>query len=269
MNILYIGDIMGRPGIEVLKRVLPDLNKAHPIDLVIAQAENVTEGKGMSRADYKTLHALGVDFFTGGNWSLYQRDLHPALEDPVEPVVRPANYPLGTPGKGAKFIKTDKGLVLVVSLLGQIVGRDADKPVDNPLHIIDQILASNNHVQRVATVVNFHGDFSSEKRVIGYYLDGRASLVVGDHWHVPTADAMVLPAGTAHISDVGMCGSLHSSLGIKTKTIMDRWRHGIINKNEIEHEGPLQFNAVLADIDESTGLARSITQIQKIIPNQL
>lgn len=264
MNILYIGDIMGKPGVDVVKKVLPELLRDYTLDLIIAQAENVTEGRGMSRADYKMLHTLGIDFFTGGNWSLYRPELHKDLADPSEPVIRPANYPKNTPGQGAKLIKTDKGMVLVISLLGHIVGRDADKPMDNPLLIVDKVLDDHKHVQRVATVVNLHGDYSSEKRVIGYYLDGKASLVVGDHWHVPTADAMVLPGGTAHITDVGMCGSLHSSLGVSLHSIVQRWRNGVINKNELETKGPMQFNAVLASIDEQTGLAQSIQQIQKI-----
>src|SRR5690606_15721437 len=105
----------------------------------------------------------------------------------------------------------------------------------------------------------------SEKRVIGYYLDGRVSAVVGDHWHVPTADAMVLPKGTAHITDVGMCGTIHSSLGVKTDVIMRRWKDDEVNKNELEQNGPMQLNAVLVDVDENTGLAKSIKQIQKTI----
>lgn len=245
---------------KTVEKVLPELKQQESIDLVIAQAENVTEGRGMSGGDMKTLQDLGVDFFTGGNWSLFRESaLHAD-----NPVIRPANYPPGTPGQGWKYIKTPKGDVLVVSLLGKIVGKDADKPVQNPLQIIDQILDANKAHPRAATIVNFHGDYSSEKRVIGYYLDGRVSAVVGDHWHVPTADAMVLPGGTAHISDVGMCGTLHSSLGVKIDTIISRWKHGHVNKNELETEGPLQFNAVLVDVNEN-GLAKSIKPIQQIL----
>ncbi len=118
---------------------------------------------------------------------------------------------------------------------------------------------------KAATVVNFHGDFSSEKFVIGRYLDGRASLVVGDHWHVPTADAMVLPAGTAHISDVGMCGTLDSCLGVKLEVIMNRWKTGQASRNQLEDSGRLQLCAVLATVDETTGKATAIEQIRKVI----
>jgi metallophosphoesterase (TIGR00282 family) len=257
MKILYIGDVMGRPGIDTVARVLPDLKREHHIDFVIAQGENVTEGRGMSVEDMQELQGCGVDFFTGGNWSLFRDGV---LTD-EHPVIRPANFPEGTPGVGYKRIDHATGSVLVVSLLGKIVGKDAEKPVKNPLQTIDEILESQEKAD--AVIVNFHGDYSSEKRVIGYYLDGRASAVIGDHWHVPTADAMVLPKGTAHITDVGMCGSLHSSLGVKSEVIINRWKNGRVSKNELETSGPMQFNAVLIETDG--GLARSITHIQHLL----
>lgn len=265
MKILYIGDIMGERGIEAVRRILPKLRNEHGIDLVIAQGENVSNAKGLNLADFKTLKQLGVDFLTGGNWTLHQDEIIPSLADPNQPVIRPANYPEGTPGLGWKYVDTKQGKVLVVSLLGQIVGKDSDKPVDNPLHVIDAILENQKDTAKVATVINFHGDFSSEKVVVGYYLDGRASLVIGDHWHVPTADAMVLPQGTAHMTDVGMCGALHSSLGVKTESIVSRWRDGKVTRNELELEGPMQFNAALVVVDEVTGLAESIKHIQQIL----
>lgn len=265
MNILYIGDIMGEKGIEVVAHFLPQIKKNKVIDLVIAQSENVTGGKGLSKPDFLRLRGLGVDFCTGGNWSLYSEDITDYLNDPQQPVIRPANYPEGTPGRGWKYVTTKAGPVLVISLLGKIVGKDADKPIDNPLKVVDDILAQNIDHDRVATIVNFHGDFSSEKKVIGYYLDGQVSAVIGDHWHIPTADAMVLPSGTAHMTDVGMCGILHSSLGVKTSVIISRWRDGHISRNELENEGSLQFNAALITTDPETHLALSIEHIQKII----
>lgn len=265
VNILYIGDIMGEQGIKAVQMVLPQLKKELSINLVIAQAENVTEGKGLSKSDFKRLRDLGIDFCTGGNWTLHLPELQDFLNDPQQPVIRPANYPIGTPGRGWKYVQTNQGQVLVISLLGQIVGKDSARPMDNPLHVIDQILDENKDVERAATIVNFHGDFSSEKRVIGYYLDGRATAVIGDHWHVPTADAMVLPKGTAHMTDVGMCGALHSSLGVKMDVIVRRWHDGIVSRNELETSGPLQFNAVLIETDDKLGLATQIRQIQKTL----
>ena len=266
MNILYVGDVMAEPGLRMVERVLPELKKEHAIDLVIAQAENLSDGKGVRVADMQRLMQMGVDFCTGGNHTFYRDEIYPQLNDPNSPIIRPANYPAGTTGMGYKYVDTPKGKVLVVSLLGKIVGKDADKPMDNPLKIIDKILADEVTTERVATIVNFHGDFSSEKRIIGYYLDGRVTAVVGDHWHVPTADADVLPKGTAHITDVGMCGSLDSSLGVQLSTLIPRWRDGHVTRNLIETQGRMQFNAVLVTVDEQSRRATSIRQVQRIFP---
>ena len=259
MKILYVGDVMGDVGIEVVEQIVPQLRAEQQIDLVIAQAENVTDGRGITLTDFQRLRKAGVDFCTGGNWSLYHNEIISAMSDPAQPIIRPANYPDGTPGLGYKYVNK----VLVISLLGKIVGKDSDKPVDNPLRIIDQILKSQKTVEKVATVVNFHGDYSSEKIVVGHYLDGRVTAVVGDHWHVPTADARVLPAGTAHITDVGMCGALDASLGVKFSSVLPRWRDGRQTRNVLESDGPKQFNAVLIAANRSS-LADSIKQIQRV-----
>jgi metallophosphoesterase (TIGR00282 family) len=264
MNILYVGDVMGEMGLQVIEKVLPQLRQERRIDLVIAQAENVSEGRGLTVSDFERLKNGGVDFCTGGNWTLYRDEIVPALENPDEPIIRPANYPVSTAGKGYKFVTAGDKKVLVVSLLGQIVGRDADKPFDNPLKCIDQILADTESQKPDAVVVNFHGDFSSEKVVIGHYLDGRASVVVGDHWHVPTADARVLPGGTAHMTDVGMCGALNSSLGVTYESIIERWRSGHPTKNILATSAPYQFNALLVSVNER-GLAEAAEHIQIIL----
>lgn len=262
MNILYVGDIMGEVGVEVIEKVLPGLRRDKKIDLVIAQAENVTDGKGISQVDFARLKRAGVDFCTGGNWSLYLDDIIPALNDPAQPIIRPANYPEGTAGLGYKYVNTPKGKVLVASLLGQIVGKDSAKPVNNPLITIDKILARRAD-NTVATVVNFHGDYSSEKVVIGHYLDGKVSIVVGDHWHVPTADAQVLPGGTAHQTDVGMCGSLDSSLGVTYGSILPRWHDERSTRNTLETSGRRQFNALLVSVN-SQGVSDSVEQVRQV-----
>lgn len=261
MKILYLGDVMAQPGIKIVEKLLPTIKRDFSIDLVIAQAENLSSGKGILPVDFKRIQRAGVDFCTGGNWSLHLPEINDLMNDPHQPIIRPANYPSGTKGLGWKYVDTNKGRVLVICLLGKIVGRDAHKEVDNPLKVVDEILKNEAQSSKVATIVDFHGDYSSEKLVIGQYLDGRVSAVIGDHWHIPTADAMVLPKGTAHISDVGMCGTIHSSLGVKTDTIIKRWRDGVVLKNEIEMDGPLQLNAVLIDVDTKTGLSRSIQPI--------
>lgn len=263
MRLLYIGDVMAEMGITAVEKILPALVEADSVDFVVAQAENVSDGKGMTVADYERLRAAGIDAFTGGNHTPARPELMPLLEDKSVPIVGPVNmddYPQFT----HKLVDSKKGPILVVSLLGSIVGRHADIATTNPLKKLDSILATIPRDAYAASVVNIHGDFSSEKIVLGHYFDGRISLVVGDHWHVPTADAQVLPKGTAHITDVGMCGSLDSSLGVTFDSIIPRWRDGYQTRNELETTGRSQFCAVLADIDEATGLAHSIEQIRQV-----
>lgn len=263
MNILYIGDVMGEMGVEVVERILPSLRRKNQIDLTIAQAENVSGGKGITPEDFRRLQKAGIDFCTGGNHILSKRGIFSALNDTAQPIIRPANYPPGTPGLGCKYVSVKQGRVLVISLLGHIIGKDADKPADNPLQTVDQILQNEQATAKAAVIVNFHGDYSSEKVIIGHYLDGRVTAVVGDHWHIPTADARVLPGGTAHITDVGMCGSLDSSLGVSLDSVIPRWRNGQQTHNVLETGGARQFNAVLIRSDKQ-GLADSIEHIRQI-----
>lgn len=263
MKILYIGDVMAEAGMRVVERVLPGLKREHTIDLVIAQAENVTSGKGLAVDDYQRLKRAGVDAFSGGNHSFESQSILPLLADPAAPVTAPANMP-ACPGPGYKYVGGGDQRVLLVSLLGQVVGRDADLPVANPLQTIDQILHSQKNEPRQATIVNFHGDFSSEKVVIGHYLDGRVTAVVGDHWHTPTADARVLPGGTAHMTDVGMCGVLNSSLGVTYDSIIPRWLDGQQTRNVLATEPPYQFNALLMTVGNS-GMASKAESLRLIL----
>ena len=266
MKILYVGDVMAKPGRQLITDVLPKIKKELNPDFVIVQAENSNEeGKGPGKQEVNEMLSAGADFFTGGNHSLRGQNSEKLYEDLDAPIVRPANIN-NAPGSGWKIIDTGKGKILIASILGQTVGRQ-QPDITNPLEVIDKILEDTKDEQLAAKIVNFHGDFSSEKRVFGYYTDGRLSAVIGDHWHVPTADAMVLPKGTAHITDVGMCGTLHSSIGVKTEVIIERWKTGVASQNEIETRGPRQFNAVLVDVDEADGLAKSIEAIHRVYPS--
>lgn len=262
MKILYIGDITGKLGRQTTKEILPDLIKDRQVDYVIAQGENVTHGKGLSIKHAEELMAVGVNFFTGGNHSLARDEIfHTDM-----PAIRPANL-IDAPGRGYQIADTPFGKVLIASLQGQIVGMNADEEINNPLSTIDAILEEHKNTVRVATIISFHGDYSSQKIVIGQYLDGRATAVIGDHWHVPTADAEVLPRGTAHITDVGMVGALDSSLGVKTEIIAHRWLNPEERRrNEMEESGRRQFNAVLIDVNTANGFARSIEQIRQVLP---
>lgn len=250
MKILYIGDIMGRIGREMLAETLPGLIEEKAIDFVVAQSENVSHGKGMLPKHMAELKACGVDFFSGGNHSFKRPQLLSALENPIEPVIGPANATGDYPGLGWKIAETELGKVLVVTLLGSVFPPDLE--ISSPLKRIDEILEETKDEQLVARVVNIHSDYSSEKVMMGNHLDGRVDLVVGDHWHVPTADARMLPKGTAHITDVGMCGTLDSSLGIEFEVTIPRWYDGQKTKQVMAEALPWQFNAVLADTDKKT-----------------
>lgn len=258
MKILYIGDVMGRAGRETIKEVLPTLIKDKKIDFVIAQSENVSHGKGISPRHMRELQALGVDFFSGGNHSLAKPASHDLFDDANEPIIRPANMKKSLPGVGHKIAKTKKGNVLVISILGTTFPGTLE--IDNPLKTIDKILGDYKNVETDAIVVNFHGDLSSQKRMIGHYLDGRVTAVIGDHWHVATADASILPGGTAHISDVGMVGSIHSSLGIAFEDTIPAWKNDTKRGQKMDLDKPYQFNAVIFDVE--MGRSTQIEQIQ-------
>ena len=264
MNILYIGDIMGEPGRETVRILLPGLRSEFGLDLVIAQAENVSHGVGMTPQHMDELKSYGVDVFTGGNHTYKKPGLHGPLKDDSAPVIGPANLPV-SPGRGFAYVDTVHGKVLVISILGTIFPLKEGELISNPLQKIDEILYLQKGVARAATLVNFHGDWSSEKVVFGHYLDGRVSAVIGDHWHVPTADARVLPKGTAHITDVGMTGALNSCLGVKIDRIVPRWRDGTKNRNDLEEARPWQLNAVLIETNNTTSLAKSIQHIHREI----
>lgn len=264
LHILYVGDVMGEPGRAVLAARLPVLRDKHQVDVVIAQAENVSHGKSITATHMRQLQALGVDFFTGGNHTIERPAAHTLLANPIEPITAPMNQPGVQPEWGIKVLHTPHGDIIVMSLLGETFPLLAE-PIGNPLKAIDAALVAVADLPCIARIVNFHGDFSSQKRVIGFYLDGRVSAVIGDHWHVPTADAMVLPGGTAHITDVGMCGTLLTSLGVSKEIIIERWRDGAKNRNDIATGGPYQFNAVLVKVNPATTHAEEITPINEVL----
>lgn len=257
MKILYIGDVVGQIGRAAVKKILPDLKKDKQIDVVIAQGENMTTGNGLTIKAVRELMAAGIDGFTGGNHSFKKPVFNPYFNDHSIPVIRPANYPDDMPGRGSMILDTPFGKILVISLEGSRFGVEA---LPNPLKVGDGILESHKNEKLVATVINLHGDLTSEKVAIGYYFDGRATLVVGDHTHVPTADARVLPGGTATITDVGMTGPTGTVLGVKKEIIISRWLGEKTGHFERPNTGPASFNAVLVDANGARK-ARSIEQI--------
>jgi len=257
MKILYIGDIVAKIGRRAVGQVLPKLIEEKQIDFVIAQAENMSTGNGISKKAYKEISDAGVDFFTGGNHSFKNPEGVELMDEPKINIIRPANYPEDTPGQGWQIADTPFGKILIANLMGKTFGGEDFK---NPLIQIDEILEEAADEKIAASIVDFHGDLTSEKVAIGFYLDGRVSAVVGSHTHVPTADARVLPGGTAHISDVGMTGPIDSVLGVKKEIIIDRWLNDGKQKFEWPKTGTVRFSSVLIDIDKQAK-AKSIEQI--------
>ena len=257
MKILYIGDIVAKIGRRAVTQVLPKLIEDKQIDFVIAQAENMSTGNGITQKALKEMQDAGVDFFTGGNHSFKKPEGLELMQDPKNQIIRPANYPDDTPGKGWQIAKTPFGNVLVINVLGQTFNGPELK---HPIKVIDEVLQENSDTKLAATIVDFHGDLTSEKVAIGFYLDGKVSAVVGSHTHVSTADARVLPKGTAHITDVGMTGPIDSVLGVKKEIIIDRWLNEGKSRFEWPKTGTVQFSSVLVDV-ASNGLAKNIEQI--------
>ena len=256
-TVLYLGDVVGEAGLSAVAESIDRLRADYAPDIIIAQGENLSGGRGINLADFGRLRDLGIDGVTGGNWSLHHKEIEPLLADPKAPIVAPANW-LQAAKPGWKRFEAGGAEVLLISLLGQIFSRRDMPAIQNPLLEVDRILMAEGFDSPSPPdliIVNLHGDFSSEKKTIGYYLDGRASLVVGDHWHIQSNDAAVLPAKTAHITDVGMCGSLHSSLGVSFDCVIPRWRDGKTVANRWDEAKPWQICGVLARFEGQTAKA--------------
>ncbi len=254
MRILMVGDVVGRPGRRAIKDHLSAFRGEHAVDLVIANAENVAGGRGLTSATAEELLDAGVDVLTSGNHVWDQREVFPYL-DTGRPVVRPWNFPLGAPGSGLVVV----GEVAV----GNISGRVFMDCIDCPFAGADEMLHQLEGGPTIV-IVDFHAETTSEKWAMACHLDGRVSAVFGTHTHVPTADARVLPGGTAFVTDVGMVGPYHSIIGVKAGPVLEHFKTGLPARYEVA-DGPVVFNAVLVEVDVKTGRAESIVRIDKLI----
>ena len=213
MKVIFIGDIVGRPGRDATKKLLPKLKKDYKPDFIIANGENVSGGKGISSDHLDDLHKAGIDFFTSGNHIWQQKDILTRMDERDPLVIRPANFPPMNPGKGWRILQTALlKRLLVINLQGRVF---MHKDYDCPFRIVDKILMETAHEHLDGVFVDFHAEATSEKVSLGHYLDGRVSMVVGTHTHVPTADARIMPKGTGYLTDVGMVGLKESILIIK------------------------------------------------------
>lgn len=247
MKILFISDIVGKPGRRAVTRILPDLRKELGVDVVIANCENIAHGKSLTRSTLEEVLAAGVDIGTGGNHTFVKPEAAEMYRDPTMPLVRPLNIPIEYPGVGIKTFTVSQKRVTVINLLGEFAMTFS--PVDNPFQAMEKLLADGLPVAD-ATIVDIHADATSEKVVMGLYLDGKVTAVLGTHTHVPTADTKILPNGTGYQTDAGMVGLRDSSVGVNWQPVLDRFLHGTKGAWEINEHGIVDFNAVLLDISE-------------------
>jgi metallophosphoesterase (TIGR00282 family) len=255
VNILFIGDIVGRPGRELIRKGLRNLVEHHDVDLVIANAENAANGFGVTREIGETLLEWGVDVMTSGNhiW-----DKKEAIEYiAVEPrLLRPANYPPGVPGRGSYLAQTGDGRAVgVINAMGRVFMLQ----IDDPFQVVPKEIDVLRHRTKVI-VVDFHAEATSEKVAMGWHLDGKVTAVFGTHTHVQTADERILPNGTAYLTDVGMTGPHDSIIGMEREPSLARFLNGMPSRFEPATGNP-RLNAVLLAADERTGRATGVTRL--------
>jgi metallophosphoesterase (TIGR00282 family) len=252
VRILAIGDVIGKPGRQTIEKCVPDLRKEYGIGMVIANAENIAGGIGVTPATAEELFNAGVDVLTSGNHIWAQKEIVPYLDGDM-PLLRPLNYPPGVPGRGY----LTKGKVMVVSLIGRVFMDN----YDCPFRAMDKLLSEANHRTPII-IVDFHAEATSEKMAMGKYLDGRVSAVLGTHTHVGTIDTRLLPKGTAYVTDIGMAGPIDSVIGDNPDEVLQRFLT-IVHSRLSVGGGRTMLNAVLVDVDEKTGKAVSIERIYR------
>jgi len=257
VRVLFIGDVVAKPGRRGVAALVPGLRHDLALDLVVANGENSAGGAGITRSTAGELFAAGVDLITTGNHVWHQREALTYLPT-TDRVLRPLNFPPGAPGRGATLCMVRETPVLLANALGRVFMA----PLDDPFRALDAALQEYEG-QALVVIVDFHAEATSEKRALGFHLDGRASLVVGTHTHVPTADAQVLPKGTAYVTDVGMVGPAHSIIGVEVAPVVDRYLSALPRRTGTAKDTTIAFNAVLADIDPATGRARSIERVDR------
>ena len=259
MNLLFVGDIFGRAGRDLVRDGLDALVAAHEIDFVIVNGENAAGGSGITREIGDTLFAQGVDVITSGNHIWDKKEAIDYIGAEAR-LLRPANYP-DAPGRGSYVARTPSGRAVgVLNLMGRV---HMGGSLDDPFRAADRELAAL--AERTPIVfVDFHAEATSEKIAMGWYLDGRVSAVVGSHTHVPTADARILPKGTGVVTDAGMCGPRDSVIGVEVGPVIRKFLTGMPARFTVAEKSPaVQFNSVLIDIDDATGRTRSIERVDR------
>ena len=259
MKVLFVGDEVGSIGRKMLFETLPLLKSKYRPQLTIVNGENAAAGRGMTEKIYKEFLQAGVDLITMGNHTWDNRDIFEFIGDERIKMIRPANFPDGTPGIGYKIIQINQSKIAVINLQGRVFLND----LDDPFRKIDEILEEIPK-DVLCIFVDFHAEVTSEKQAMAWYLDGRVSAVVGTHTHVQTNDARILPSGTAYLTDAGMTGAYDSILGVETNIIINRFLTQMPVRHQIPEEGRKLLSGCYIEIDDKTGKA---TKIEPIMVN--
>lgn len=255
MKVLFLGDIVGKPGRQAIATWLDRIKQDEAIDVVIANAENAAGGLGVTPSILRDLQRLGIQGFTLGNHTWRKKELAPALND-LPHVIRPANYPEETPGRGSTLVTAHDGRHLgIVNLQGRVFIEGFDCPFKAAMREVEALRSQTPFI-----LVDMHAEATAEKVAMGWHLDGRCSAVVGTHTHVQTADERILPGGTAYITDVGMCGPRDSVIGVEYERIVSKFITGMPTEFRVA-KGPMMLNGVAIDMDDESGKARSIRRV--------
>ncbi|MGD2114341.1 MAG: TIGR00282 family metallophosphoesterase [Acidobacteriota bacterium] len=264
MKVLFVGDVIGKPGRRVLARLLPRLIDRHRADYVVVNVENAAGGFGVTAGVLAELDELPIDCYSSGNHIWDKKEVKDLLTQGggrrgERPLLRPANYPEGNPGVGVHVGETPAGIpVAVINLQGRVFM----DPLDDPFRFADGLLEdlADRHPDCKVVIVDFHAEATSEKQAIAFHLDGRVSAVLGTHTHVPTADERVLPGGTALITDVGMTGPYESIIGMRHDKVLHRFLLGTPTSFQVAKRD-VRLAAAVVDVDEETGKARGVERL--------
>ncbi len=261
MKILFLGDVMGRAGRAAITENLARLRREWRLDFIVVNGENATSGMGLSGAHARTLLDAGADCITLGDHAFDQKDMLQFIEQEPK-IIRPLNFSKAAPGKGARLFTAQNGRkVLVTQVLGQVFMK---RPYDDPFSSLETVLKTHPlGGQASAIVVDIHCEATSEKMAVGHYCDGRASLVVGTHTHVPTADARVMAGGTGYLSDAGMCGDYNSVIGMEKTEPMRRFITGMPKERFTPATGEATLSGVYLETDDRTGKATRIAMVRE------
>jgi 2',3'-cyclic-nucleotide 2'-phosphodiesterase len=261
VKVLFLGDVVGKPGVAAVRALVPKLIARHSLDLVVANAENSEGGAGLSGDSCEALLSAEVDLLTSGNHIWTKKQIIPWLEKNPDKLLRPANYPKGNPGKGHTIVQTPGGKKLgVVNLEGRVFMRNLDDPFTIGMALVEELRKTTPCI-----LVDMHCETTSEKNAMGNWLDGKASAVIGSHTHVQTADERILPGGTAFLTDAGMCGPLDSVIGVRKDLSIERFVTQRPTGFEVA-KNLVYLQGAIVDIDESTGRAKTIERVREHLP---